>query len=383
MLEINTLNELIFTSINVKIDRTEGVVMKFEENNYKKFKQRFVSNTNIGFNDTDKTISLTEKNKTFYIDDSDFISKKNKIPTDKDIVILNHNNKVLIYDVKEKTQSDNKYFIKNLLAYGKFRELLESEKITDLPLTAEQKLVLISDNYGINKIDYNPTINLNLDENVNYFKDVEQFENELKKDDVLVEYLKIEIIKQLKNIEYNNQINTLLNSLIYIIENANKEFRVYLKKFSFEELKIKVIEEKEKYFLSLRELLSKIFTQVIAIPVSVTALLIAIEKLDTILLIKLFVGAYLLVSVFALLIQVYYLFDYIDLNKQFLKEFKIIKADSGLDSKEVEKEKKKVIRRFLFGYALLIILIFITTSLSVVAYFYGQNKICSLLNNSN
>ena len=294
---------------------------------------------------------------------------------------MNHNNKALLYKVKDKTQSDYKFFIINILAYNKFLELLETEKITDLHLTAEQKLVLISDKYGITKIDYNATINLNLDENINYFKDVEQFEKELKKDDVLIEYLKTEILIQLKNIDYSNQINILLNSLNYIIENANKEFRVYLKRFSFEELKGKVIKEKEKYFTSLRELLSKIFTQVIAIPVSVTALLIAIEKLNTILLIKLFVGAYFLVSVFALLIQINYLFDYFDLNKQFLKEFKEIKDNSGLDSNEVFTEKNKVIRRFVFGYTLLTVLILITILLVIVSYFYGENKICSLLSN--
>ena len=128
-------------------------------------------------------------------------------------------------------------------------------------------------------------------------------------------------------------------------------------------------------------MLSKIFTQVIAIPVSVTALLIAIEKLNTILLIKLFVGAYFLVSVFALLIQINYLFDYFDLNKQFLKEFKEIKDNSGLDSNEVFTEKNKVIRRFVFGYTLLTVLILITILLVIVSYFYGENKICSLLSN--
>ena len=379
MFDTNFLTELSFASIEINIDRNTDVVLKFIKQNYNLFKKKYLDSPNFNFNDTDNTISFNESNTFFYRDDEDLLSKKNKVPLDKNIFVLKHGGNTIFYNVIDNIQSDKKYFIKNIIAYNKFRQLLENEKITDLSITTEQKLMLFSDNYGIHKIDYSPTINLILDENINYLIEVERFGKELKKDIVLIEYLKTEIIKQIINADYKNQINILLNSLSYIIETANKEFRVYLKKFSFEELKTKIVLEKEKYFSSLRDLLSKIFTQIIAIPVSVTAILIAIEKLNTVLLIKFFIGTYILVSFFALIIQINYLFDYIDLNKHFLKEFKEIKNNSGLDDSEVNPEKNKVIRRFVFGYILLIMLMLITITLTVVAWYYGKNKMCELI----
>lgn len=379
MIDLKVLHNLFNESLLITIERKNSVKFKVNEKTYANLKTTLKDS--FIYNDSDFEISFFDDTTDYYRDDNDILSKKNKINRNKDILLLDHNQQSVRYTFKDGKQSDNKFFITNVLAYNTLLELLKDSPITDLNITSEQKLLLFSNDYGILKIDYKSTIILELDENIDYQIQVKRFENELLKDEVLIEYIKGEVIKLLRNVSYNEQLNKLLISLDFIIDNANKEFKIYIKKFSFEKLKSQIITEKEKYFVSLREILSKIFTQIIAIPISVTVLVAAIENLNALNLIVLFLCAYFLVSLISIIVQVSYLFDLIDCNKLFIKEFKTIEKFSGIEQKDIDSERDKIIRRFILNYTILGFLFIITMILLAVAYFYGISRIESLMYN--
>lgn len=376
MTNLQVLSDLTKDALSVIIERKKVVRFKLTVEKYSTLRNTL--GEPFEYNDVDFEVKFTNDNIDYYRDDNDILSKKNTVDLGKDIIVLDHNNKSVSYSIEKKLQSDGKFFITNILAYRNFLNLLKLPKISDLELGSEQKILLFSENFGITKIDYKSTNQLLLDEKHNFQIEVDRFKDEIERDDILAEYVKIELIKILKNEDYNSQINKLLTSLQYIIDNANKEFRIYIKKFSFENLKSQITKEKEKYFLSLREILSKIFTQIIAIPISVTVLLFAIEKLNSAKLIYTFLGAYGIVTIFSILIQLNYFFDLRESHKQFLKDFEVIKKDSGIGESEILSDKDRIIRRFIFNYVILACLILITILLLIFSYFYGADRINNL-----
>lgn len=336
--------------------------------------------TDFSWHDVDCTISVLNTNYEIYKNDEDILKKKNQITDKKTIVLLNHNKSLVFFDIDTKTQNDNKFFISNILAYKKFLILLKNGKLTDYESVTENKLLFISSNFGINKISYDTSNYLTLDESKDFFKDVEKFNNCLQKDDVFVGYLKNEVIKIIQNIDYKHQIDYILKNLNFIIDNTEKEFNIYLKKFSFDELRKNLITEKDAFFSNIRDLVGKIFTQIIAIPISITAFYISLQNINRINFVYVFTAFYILITLFALTIQISYFFDNKYIQFDFKKAFKKIEAESGLDHTIIKNEKDKIHYKIIFNYVLLILLVLITIFLIIVTIIFAIVKLNSLNN---
>lgn len=374
LIEFNLASNNVETNIR---EATKFFISNREKYNQLKSKYKDFTNE-FSWHDVDFTISILSNEYEIYKNDEDILKKKNQVTDKKTIVLLNHNDSLVFFDINRKNQSDSKFFISNVLAYKKFLALLKDERLTDYNSYPENKLLFISSTFGINKISYDISNDLSLDENIDFFKDVENFNDCLQKDDVFVGYLKNEIIKIIQGIDYTNQINHILKNLNFIIDNTEKEFNIYLKKFSFDELRKNLISEKDAFFSNIRDLLGKIFTQIIAIPISITAFYISLQNINRINFVYIFTAFYILITFFALTIQISYFFDNKYIHFDFKKAFRKIEAESGLDHIIIKNEKEKIHYKIIFNYVLIGILVLITITLIVVTIIFAIIKLDNL-----
>jgi len=93
-------------------------------------------------------------------------------------------------------------------------------------------------------------------------------------------FFKSEVYEQLKNINEENRFICLVENLLLILENAERNFEVYLSNFSFNELKDKLTLERVKYFNTSKEILSKVYVQITSIPIAISAAAFATYKVD-------------------------------------------------------------------------------------------------------
>jgi hypothetical protein len=96
----------------------------------------------------------------------------------------------------------------------------------------------------------------------------------------LPKFLKSEIIKIGQNLEESLRLKIIFESLNSIVEKANINFEVFLNEVSVEKLKKDYDELKTKYFKELSDTLGKITQKIVALPIGVSASLIAIDRVS-------------------------------------------------------------------------------------------------------
>jgi hypothetical protein len=147
--------------------------------------------------------------------------------------------------------------------------------------------------------------------------------------------------------------------------------------FSFDNFKDVFQKEKEKYFNSIREIINKVYSQVIAIPISVGAVVFATNKLtqDDTFVIKLVYGSFLLYVMYYLIIQTVYLLDLIGLQKEYKDDFKLIKLKSGLSEDVLLKKSKQIQNKFNSSIITSVFLIAMVAFLGVLVCVYIYKKV--------
>jgi len=121
----------------------------------------------------------------------------------------------------------------------------------------------------------------------------------------------------------DDRIITLFEKLNEILIIAEQNFELYLNDLSLEKFRTDYIESKEKYFSQLRDILGKITSQVIALPLSITAAAFATYKTsDKPILFILVLISFLLFSIYSFFLIRLYKFDVIDLDLSFKRDFK-------------------------------------------------------------
>ncbi len=186
---------------------------------------------------------------------------------EKNIAILFYKRcKLLTYD-KTNNNSTN-YFIPNQIAYNQFVELLKSRVFADDYNNVSRQLLSYSLDKGVYKIEL-PILAPILDDSKNFQEQVKLFS---------IKYASPDFILHFKNQLYNlpviaeeNRIQYIVTVLSELIHNADMEYQLFSKKFSFKKLRTELRQEKETYFKSLTEVLSKITTQIISVPISISA----------------------------------------------------------------------------------------------------------------
>lgn len=96
----------------------------------------------------------------------------------------------------------------------------------------------------------------------------------------LPKFVKAEFFKQLSPVNQGERMAMFIGGKVTsIVEEAQKNFEVYINDLSLTKFKSDYRESQEKYFASTREILGKVSNQVIAFPLSITATAFATNKL--------------------------------------------------------------------------------------------------------
>lgn len=305
------------------------------------------ANPNISYSDKDKVLEINLNNilsdTNVYYNEIEFVrinkdSDCNSI--EKNIAILFYKeSKLLIY--KRSNQYSSNFFISNQIAYRQFVKQLKSKTFSDDYNDISRQILLYSIDKGVYKIDL-PILDPILDDSKDFYYFVDLF---------LIKCQSIDFILHFKNQLYNlpiiaeeNKIQYIISVLSELINKADMEYQLFSKKFSFKKLRTELRQEKEIYFKSLTEVISKITTQIISVPISISAALLASYKSDgwlQVLILIVFWGY----IIFVLKIHDLYKNDVSDLEYTLNKDFDIINRDSGFGEQEIQKEKGSIQKR--------------------------------------
>jgi hypothetical protein len=96
----------------------------------------------------------------------------------------------------------------------------------------------------------------------------------------LPKFIKAELFNFLAKEERANRMHIFLQKLDEIIDAAEQNHEIYLSDLSLEHLKREYFDHREKYFQQAREILGKVTTQIVALPLSITASAFAVYRVD-------------------------------------------------------------------------------------------------------
>lgn len=227
----------------------------------------------------------------------------------------------------------------NIIYYYELFNFLKSKDFADHHNDANTEIIFYSSAKGIFKIKYSaePSIAYNNDTS--------------DKTKVLLELARsVQIRSFFKNSLFgfsSDKCSISLNEIIEksssISETTNRDFELASKLFDFEKFKDSLYKEKEKYFNGIREIVNKIFSQAIGIPISISATVFATYKIDKEPIILLIVlASFILYVCLYIKLQLVYKFDLKETKNDFETDFDIIKEKSGLPKNIVEREKNKI-----------------------------------------
>lgn len=150
--------------------------------------------------------------------------------------------------------------------------LLQSTDFISVPIPAEQKFILF-DKHGPIEIGYNP-----LEKRVAQLEELEPIFNrltEMFEKYEFQEFFKSNILLSISKYDLRERFFKIVESLSFFIDQAEKEHKIYLKKFAFENIKSKFKKERTKYFESIEKNLDAINKQVTAFPLTFSATIFA------------------------------------------------------------------------------------------------------------
>jgi len=241
---------------------------------------------NLGFqiDSSDKLnteIDLNALPFNIYFDDNDFIKRTNRNSWNKSIFIFSTN---LFYSInEEKTYKANVIIKNNFLILNnhycfKFFDFLKTQEhqensafyFVDYLNWDTYHLVLTSLKKD-GKIDILlPKSGVTLYDNIKLQNSVMDFIGSFNENNKhYPKFIKTELIANLTRVEKSKRLETLLVNLQDIMYVASQNFEIYLHDLSLENLKKEFIEQKNKYFIQLRDVLSKLTNQVIGLPIAI------------------------------------------------------------------------------------------------------------------
>lgn len=291
---------------------------------------------------TDISITLNQEDLRVRTNwDKDFL-------TQKDIIILNFEGSFLYYEQNSKITYVNKvkredcFLISNLINYLLIIEYFTSSQFADYFNKAAEEVIIYSATKGIFKL-FIPAVPAQLDYKVSLENDITVLLKKLETREYSIHF-KNKLFSLDKKLD-KDQILTLINNVGTLINEAENDYQLQLKNFSFDKLKSDLQKEKEKYFSSLREILSKILGQIVGVPISIAASTFASYKIDSLNILILVLASFYIYVGFAIYFQSIYYVDIEEIEIDFDKDFDIIIEKSGLIVGDIENERSKIKRR--------------------------------------
>lgn len=293
---------------------------------------------------------------------------------DEEFAILNSNGdycrnelQSLKLTFNENASCDFKTYCTNIFYYFKLYNFLKSEDFADHHNDANSEIVIYSSAKGIFKIHYTPI------PTVEKTKDISQ--SVLKLIEIATP---IQLRLFFKNALFTFSSGTGVISISEILEKSQdiisatkRDFELVSKQFDFDKFRDSLYKEKEKYFANIRDIVNKIFSQAIGIPVSISATVFATYKVsdDTLMLMIVWLS-FILYAIFYVKIQLVYRADIKELDTDFKNDFGIIKTKSGLPEDLIQGEKTKIESKILSSITMIDLLICVVIGLGILVSWY-------------
>lgn len=236
------------------------------------------------------------------------------------------------------------FFFENLIYSQKIQKLLEAKdkEVITFNDKVNKKYFLLSEKNGKIEIGYKNKPSEFYENNHNLKKLYNSMEGNLSKE--YVAFFRDNIINSVEEKkELDDRFFYLLSKLELIIEKTDREYKLFLHKFSFEEFHSKLEEEKDKYFKSLQDSLSDFLSKINSLPIQFGVYIYLLFRFEK--------EIYPLLIVSTIII-IWSLFSYFsistmkksikNLSQRFDNVFKKISEKSGIDLESLEKEKKGV-----------------------------------------
>jgi hypothetical protein len=259
--------------------------------------------------------------------------------------------------------------IENQLSYYKFYNTLKSSDFADHHNDAEKEIILYNSAKGILKIKYPipaPTFKYQIKHSVEHI--LSALTNE-----ILRIYLKNSLFEfatgNILTVEY------FISKEVDIVSAAKRDQELATKQFDFEKFRDSLYNQKDKFFNAIRDLLSKIYSQIIGIPISITASIFAAYKIEHDRLVStLILISFLLYVVIYLVTQHTYYKDLQEVKSDFERDFSDINLKSGLPADVVKIEYDKVNSKINTAKNISLVLIFSIVALGVCVVFFVVNQ---------
>ncbi len=264
-------------------------------------------------------------------------------------------------EFKFKTKCGNK------IAQNKLLNVITSENFSDHYDSSSNEVIFYSSINGIVKIKLD--LNNAADENIDCSKVIDELLETCK---LLI--LKSFFINSLFIVSKQSGILTF-NEVVLKADEIDlitkRNYELVAKQFDFEKFKNSLYKEKEKYFTNIREIVSKISSQVISIPISISAAVFSTYKVsDDIIMLFMVMLSFIIYTYFYIRIQFFYKKDLIEIQNDFNRDFQIIQDQSGLPTDIINIEKQKIKRKIADSIKLINLLLFIVFILSLLVSMY-------------
>ena len=308
--------------------------------------------------------SVNSFNYIFFFNENDFSLKWNKwIGLNKDVAILNPDSKSKFYNKTdnifyEDLVEKKSFYFENVITYKDFisffiiksNEQNNKFQFVDNFDTNSRKLFFTSSKEPGKLVLSYPSELPNFDDEIDYSV---LLDNLKKAFDPINKYLPLFIKNEIfKYFDDKNDLNgfiTLFKCLNEILSLADKNYQIYLHDLSLDKIKTDYKEYKQKFFASQNDILSKISTQVLALPISIAASAFSLfnlkgELFPTIIVIF---GLVSYITYVTFIVRIYYS-DINNLNILAQRDFQILKTHPFFNENKDELNYFEEIKNNLF-----------------------------------
>ena len=222
----------------------------------------------------------------------------------------------------------------------------------------ENELIIFSNEKGVIKLDLPESVP-ELIEKLSLKEEVENLQKKIsdKNTDYLL-ILKNQLYETIKT-SSGNKFDFLLNNLKTILQNTESDYILFINKFSFENFLSNLAKQKEKFFKDFNEITSKISTQAVSLPISISVAAISVSQIpNEFLKFSVFI-CFFIYALYYVVFQFSYFRDLKTLEDDFNTSLKKIKKDSGIKPDELNKYEKFFKNKFRFGKIIIISLMLI------------------------
>lgn len=306
----------------------------------------FLNQVGIKYDEASNSLDITSPkiHQAFiYYNASDFVKRFNidNWNEEKPIVILNYND---TYCIKQKglPVDEKKYPIFNFITYKQILNFIKGATDFNSYINeATREIILISEK-GAHRIGYNPA-----DERACELVGIVPLLSRLSESFKSIEFqgfFKEAVMLTLERFSIEERFYQLVLSLSVLLDVAERDYQLYIRKFSFDKIKSKFKEEKKAYFDSIEKNVESINRQVATFPLTFSASAFASYQVkDKPVILVLILFAYFLYTFIAWQVLKITKTNIANLKDDLFQEAKNILGNYNLIYKEFKPDFKKIL----------------------------------------